>query len=47
MSTVLTCLYGLAGAVGLIMGTTTALRAAALLSALVCAARLVLLPRLR
>jgi hypothetical protein len=47
VSVALTGLYGLAGAVGLIMGTTAATRGAGLLSALVCAARLVLLPRLR
>lgn len=47
VGTALTCFYGLAGAVGLTMGTTTATRGAALLPALVCAVRLVLLPRLR
>ncbi|MCF0089424.1 hypothetical protein B0E37_04516 [Streptomyces sp. MH192] len=47
VSTALTFLHGLAGVVGLTMGTTVALRGAALLPALVCVLRLVLLPRLR
>jgi hypothetical protein len=47
VSTALTFLHGLAGAVGLTMGATAALRGVALLPALVCVLRLVLLPRLR